>query len=60
MYYVYVAIDIDWALHNRSSVLSGVPLRDKIINEDIRSQTRVTDLAQRIAKLKLSGNGRSK
>ncbi|CAK1604107.1 unnamed protein product [Parnassius mnemosyne] len=30
----------------------GVSLRDKLRNEDIRSRTRVTDIAQRISKLK--------
>ncbi|CAK1590282.1 unnamed protein product [Parnassius mnemosyne] len=31
----------------------GVSLRDKLRNEDIRNRTRVTDIAQRISKLKL-------
>ncbi|CAH2267434.1 jg23813 [Pararge aegeria aegeria] len=30
----------------------GVSLRDRIINVEIRSRTRVTDIAQRVAKLK--------
>ncbi|CAK1604627.1 unnamed protein product [Parnassius mnemosyne] len=30
----------------------GVSLRDKLRNEDIRSRTRITDIAQRISKLK--------
>ncbi|CAH2210275.1 jg3087 [Pararge aegeria aegeria] len=30
----------------------GVSLRDKIRNVEIRSRTRVTDIAQRVAKLK--------
>ncbi|CAH2241823.1 jg16215 [Pararge aegeria aegeria] len=30
----------------------GVSLRDQIRNEEIRSRTRVTDIAQRVAKLK--------
>ncbi|CAH2265008.1 jg25136 [Pararge aegeria aegeria] len=30
----------------------GVSLRDQIINEEIRRRTRVTDIAQRVAKLK--------
>ncbi|CAH2210916.1 jg7571 [Pararge aegeria aegeria] len=30
----------------------GVSLRDQIRNEEIRRRTRVTDIAQRVAKLK--------
>ncbi|CAH2237722.1 jg13474 [Pararge aegeria aegeria] len=30
----------------------GVPLRDQIRNEEIRRRIRVTDIAQRVAKLK--------
>ncbi|CAH2248399.1 jg6199 [Pararge aegeria aegeria] len=35
----------------------GVSLRDQIRNEEIRRRTRVTDIAQRVVKLKLHWAG---
>ncbi|CAH2208792.1 jg24356 [Pararge aegeria aegeria] len=32
--------------------MHGLSLRDQIRNEDIRRRTRITDIAQRVAKLK--------
>ncbi|CAH2241458.1 jg15655 [Pararge aegeria aegeria] len=38
-----------WAMER---AMLGVSLRDQIRNEEIRKRTRVTDIAQRVAKLK--------
>ncbi|CAH2244657.1 jg5443 [Pararge aegeria aegeria] len=46
------AINKEVAIGNYQRALLGVSLRDQIRNVEIRRRTRVTDIAQRVAKLK--------
>ncbi|CAH2217693.1 jg26591 [Pararge aegeria aegeria] len=41
----------------KERAMLGVSLRDKIRNKEIRKRTRVTEIAQRVAKLKLQWAG---